>query len=167
MPLRANRALHHSPAGPGCVLYLLSELTGGEWRIYSDNLAMARWLQRTVQGELNPALADTSIPVVEASFATPKNMLPHYWQETLTADSEVIQMTWGNVGEPLLMNNAPGTTYSYGVCSNLIPAAEARLTINGIQATGSTWALERDGRPFGTSCLAFSESWTEPFGAKL
>ena len=149
------------------MLYLLSELTGGEWRIYSDNLAMARWLQRTVQGELNPALADTSIPVVEASFATPKNMLPHYWQETLTADSEVIQMTWGNVGEPLLMNNAPGTTYSYGVCSNLIPAAEARLTINGIQAMGSTWALERDGRPFGTSCLAFSESWTEPFGAKL
>jgi hypothetical protein len=33
-----------SPAGPGHVLYLKSELTEGRWRIYSDNIAMARWL---------------------------------------------------------------------------------------------------------------------------
>src|SRR5262245_14934675 len=39
-----------SPAGPGHVLYLKSELTEGRWRIYSDNIAMARWLQTTVQG---------------------------------------------------------------------------------------------------------------------
>jgi hypothetical protein len=30
-----------SPAGPGHVLYLKSELTEGRWRIYSDNVAMA------------------------------------------------------------------------------------------------------------------------------
>ena len=149
------------------MLYLKSELVGGEWRVYSDNLAMARWLQRTIQGELNPELADTTIPVVEAVFADPTNQLPHFWQETLTADSEVISLTWADIGEPLLMNNAPGESYSYGVSSNLIPAGEARLTINGIQAAGSTWPTKRDGRPFGTSCLAFSESWTEPFDAKL
>ena len=33
-----------SPAGPGHVLYLKSELTERRWRIYSDNIAMARWL---------------------------------------------------------------------------------------------------------------------------
>ena len=38
------------PAGPGHVLYLNSELTQNRWRIYSDNIAMARWLQSTVQG---------------------------------------------------------------------------------------------------------------------
>ena len=46
------------PAGPGHVLYLKSELTKGQWRIYSDNIAMARWLQKTVQGMLNAELKD-------------------------------------------------------------------------------------------------------------
>jgi len=40
------------PAGPGHVLYLKSELTDNQTRIYSDNIAMARWLQGTVQGML-------------------------------------------------------------------------------------------------------------------
>ena len=51
------------PAGPGHVLYLNSELTQNRWRIYSDNIAMARWLQSTVQGMLNAETADTSILV--------------------------------------------------------------------------------------------------------
>jgi len=48
------------PAGPGHVLYLNSELTQNRWRIYSDNIAMARWLQSTVQGMLNAETADTA-----------------------------------------------------------------------------------------------------------
>src|SRR5581483_10965054 len=47
------------PAGPGHVLYLKSELTDNRWRIYSDNIAMARWLQSTVQGMLNAETKDT------------------------------------------------------------------------------------------------------------
>src|SRR5258705_5227695 len=58
-----------SPAGPGHVLYLKSELTEGRWRIYSDNIAMARWLQTTVQGMLNAELSDTTIPGVDAEFS--------------------------------------------------------------------------------------------------
>ena len=42
------------PAGPGHVLYLKSELLENHWQIYADNIAMARWLQATVQGILNP-----------------------------------------------------------------------------------------------------------------
>ena len=57
------------PAGPGHVLYLKSELTHGRWRIYSDNIAMARWLQQTVQGMLNPELKDLSIGVIDAEFS--------------------------------------------------------------------------------------------------
>src|SRR5690606_1529237 len=60
--------LYFSPAGPGHVLYLKSELTGGRWEIYSDNIALARWLQSTVQGMLNAELKDTGIPVQEAEF---------------------------------------------------------------------------------------------------
>ena len=57
-----------SPAGPGHVLYLKSELTQDRWRIYSDNIAMTRWLQKTVQGMLNDELSDASIPVTDAAF---------------------------------------------------------------------------------------------------
>ena len=46
------------PRGPGHVLYVKSELTENKWRVYTDNLAMARWLQSTVQGMLNAELAD-------------------------------------------------------------------------------------------------------------
>ena len=51
-----------SPGGPGHVLYLKSELTENRWRIWTDNIAMARWLQQTVQGMLNAELKDTTIP---------------------------------------------------------------------------------------------------------
>src|SRR4030088_1883360 len=57
------------PAGPGHVLYLKSELTDNRWIIYSDNIAMARWLQRTVQGMLNAETADEAILVVDAAFS--------------------------------------------------------------------------------------------------
>jgi hypothetical protein len=43
----------------------------------------------------------------------------------------------------------------------LIPALGARLTRNGVQATGRPFATTREGRPFSTCALAFSESWTE------
>ena len=66
-----------SHAGPGHVLYLKSELTEGKWRIYADNIAMARWLQKTVQGMLNAELLDTTIPVVDADFS--KSGDPRYF----------------------------------------------------------------------------------------
>src|SRR5438067_13712642 len=77
------------PAGPGHVLYLKSELTENRWAIYSDNIAMARWLQGTVQGMLNPETADPAIPVVDAEFA--KTGDPRYfWTESHIAhDDEV------------------------------------------------------------------------------
>jgi hypothetical protein len=49
----------------------------------------------------------------------------------------------------------------YGVCTILVPALGTRLTLNGRQAAGRSWPRDREGRPFSTSALAFSESWTE------
>jgi len=43
----------------------------------------------------------------------------------------------------------------------LIPALGARLTVNEVQVKGRPFPTQREGRPFSTCTLAFSESWTE------
>jgi hypothetical protein len=149
------------PAGPGHVLYLSSELTQHRWRIYSDNIAMARWLQSTVQGMLNAETADPAIRVVDATFS--KSGDPRYfWTERLVAHGEEIALTWHAIGEPLLIHTQPNADPGrpYGVCTVLIPALAARLTRNGVDAAGRPWPRKREGRPFSTCALAFSESWT-------
>lgn len=151
-----------SPGGPGHVLYLKSELTEGRWRIWSDNIAMARWLQTTVQGMLNPELADLSIPVTDAAFS--KEGDPRYfWTERAVSIDEEVALTWYDIGDPLLVHTQPNADPKrpYGVCTVLVPASGARLTVNGEQAAGRPWSREREGRPFSTCALAFSESWTE------
>src|SRR6476661_6326728 len=151
-----------SPAGPGHVLYLKSELTERRWRIYSDNIAMARWLQSTVQGMLNAELLDTTIPVTDAEFS--KSGDPRYfWTERAVARGEEVALTWHDIGDPLLIHTQPKAVPGrpYGVCTVLVPALGARLSRNGIQAAGRPWPREREGRPFSTSALAFSESWTD------
>ena len=150
------------PAGPGHVLYLKSELTEDQWRIYSDNIAMARWLQKTVQGMLNAELRDLSIPVVEAQFSRDGDVRD-FWTERLQTNDEQIALTWHDIGEPLLIHTQPNAEPSrpYGVCTVLIPALGARLTRNGELASGQPWPRQREGKPFSTCALAFSESWTE------
>ena len=149
------------PAGPGHVLYIKSELTEDRWRIYSDNIAMARWLQSTVQGMLNVETADQTIPVIDAEFSKSGDARD-FWTERLVTSDEEIALTWYRIGEPLLIHTQPNAEPGrpYGVCTVLIPALGARLSRNGIQAIGQPWAREREGRPFSTCALAFSESWT-------
>jgi hypothetical protein len=150
------------PAGPGHVLYLKSELTENRWRIWSDNIAMARWLQTTVQGMLNAETADTTVPVAEAEFSRAGDARD-FWTERVVTPDEEISLTWYRLGEPLLIHTRPHEIPDrcFGVCTVLIPALAARLTRNGIQAAGQPWPREREGRPFSTCALAFSESWTE------
>ena len=150
-----------SPGGPGHVLYLKSELTDGQLRIYSDNIAMTRWLQSTVQGMLNAETADLSIPVIDAVFLKSGDTRDS-WTERLQAGPEAIALTWYNIGEPLLVHTQPHDPPErrYGVCTILMPALGARLTVNGRQASGQAWPRDREGRPFSTCALAFSESWT-------
>ncbi len=152
-----------SPAGPGHVLYLKSPLTEGKWRIWSDNIAMTRWLQKTIQGMLNPELADLDIPVEEADFD--KDGDPdRFYTEYVTAEDARLSLTWFDLGDPLMIHTQPGSgpgQRPYGVNTVLIPAAGTRLVLNGAEAPGRTWSREREGRPFGTSALAFCESWTE------
>jgi hypothetical protein len=153
-----------SGGGPGHVLYIKSELTEERWRIYSDNIAMARWLQRTVQGVLNAELKDLSIPVTEAVFSKAGDPRD-YWTETAETLDETISLTWYDIGEPMLIHTYPNVgpdARPYGVSSVLIPALGAQVTRNGVQAKGTPFPRMREGRPFSNSALAFCESWTEP-----
>jgi hypothetical protein len=83
-----------------------SELTDNQLRIYSDNIAMARWLQSTVQGMLNAETADLPIPVIDAVFAKSGDTRD-YWTEQLQAGPDHIALTWYNIGEPLLVHTQP------------------------------------------------------------
>ena len=67
---------------------------------------MARWLQQTVQGMLNPELKDLTIPVTDADFS--KSGDPRYfWTEHVSAHDAEIALTWYDIGEPLLIHTEP------------------------------------------------------------
>lgn len=153
------------PKGPGHVLYLKSELTNGRWRLWTDNLAMARWLQATVQGMLDPETADPTIPAVDAVFEKAGD--PAYgWSERISTPREDLVLTWYDLGEPLLVHARPHEIPGrrYGVCTVLIPALSARLALDGVEAKGRPFPRDREGHPFSTCALAFNESWTEERG---
>src|SRR5215475_15903833 len=151
-----------SPAGPGDVLYLKSELTEDRWRIYSDNIAMARVLQSTVLGAIYAELLDRTIAVIDAQFSKSGDVRD-FWTERLVARDEEVVLTWYEMGEPFLVhtptNAVPGRPY--GMCTVLVPALGARLTHNGIEAQGRPWPRQREGRPSSTCVLGLCESWTE------
>jgi hypothetical protein len=151
-----------SLGGPGCVLYLKSELTEGRWRIYSDNIAMTRWLQSTVLGAIKSELRDLTIPVADAQFSKSGDTRD-YWTERLEAREEEISLTWYELGEPFLVHTQPNTIPGrpYGMCTVLIPALGARLTRNGADAEGRPWPRDREGRRSSTCVLGLCESWTE------
>jgi hypothetical protein len=87
----------------------------------------------------------------------------YFWTEHVKAYGEDISLTWFDIGEPLLIHAQPNQIPDrrYGLCTVLIPALGTRLVRNGVEAKGQSWPREREGRPFSTSALAFSESWTE------
>ena len=53
----------YSPSGPGHVFFLESELTGNEVRVYSDNVALARWIQENLNKDAKKPI--THIRVME------------------------------------------------------------------------------------------------------
>ena len=153
-----------SPGGPGHVLFLQSELTNNEPRIYTDNIQMTRWLQGEIQGRINATFGNLEIPATEASFGSSGD-LRSFWTESASAHGEEIALTWYDLGEPFMSHSFPGSNPErpHGVATVLIPANGARITINGRQASGRPWPRQRDARAHSTSALAFSESWTIPY----
>jgi hypothetical protein len=154
----------YSPAGPGHVVFINSEITDNQVRIYSDNIALARWLQEEIEHAINPGFADQGIPVEEAIFSRHGDVRS-FSQEKITSSDEEISLTWHNLGEPFAIRLAPGTItpgHPHGVYSILTPANGAYLTINGETAEGHPFPMDVGGH-MGTSCsLAWSETWVRP-----
>ncbi|MFT5446272.1 MAG: hypothetical protein ACI9DC_001436 [Gammaproteobacteria bacterium] len=150
------------PAGAGHALFMKSELTDGKVRIFSDNIAVARWLQNTIESVLFAEFADTELPVSTAVFdrmGDPRSTTV----ERIETDEDIIRMTWYDGIDPFVMNAPPGTGgRPIGVLTTFFPARSAQLSMNGRFASGKPWAEKRDERQSSSCVLAWSETWVKP-----
>ena len=149
-----------SPAGPGHVLFLQSELTDDQARIYSDNPALARWLQEEIEHVIHPHFADQSTPVTEATFSRTGD---GHTEKISSRDAEV-SLSWSDLNEPFLLRLSPGTIpgLPHGVYSVIIPAGKAQLVVNEKVAKGQATPRELFGHPASNCSLAWSETWVRP-----
>ena len=124
------------PAGTGHALFMQSELIAGEVRIFSDNLAVARWLQRTIETHLFPAFADEKLPIVSADFM--RHGGAHSSAiETVTSSENEITLTWYDFIEPMVVTLPPGfNNRPIGVFSTFFPARAAQVEMDGEVTTG-------------------------------
>ncbi len=150
------------PAGAGHTLFFQSPLSDNRVQIYGDNIAVARWLQRTIETLLYPAFADASLPVIGAQFARagdPRSTAV----ETVTTANERILLTWYDCIDPFVLTMAPGMgNRPIGVFSTFFPAKSAQVELNGRVAPGAPWAEMRGDRQSSSACLAWSETWVKP-----
>ena len=150
------------PAGAGHALFIQSPLTENLVRIYGDNVAVARWLQRTIESLLYPAFADTKIPVLDAQFSRsgdPRSTT----SETVISVTDHIALTWYDCLEPFVLTMAPGMgNRPIGVFSTFFPARSAQIEMNGEFAPDEPWMEMRGERQSTSACLAWSETWVKP-----
>ena len=139
-----------------------SEASAQPVRIYSDNVAVARWLQQTIETLLYPAFADTSLPVLAAEFSRsgdPRSAAV----ENVVGDDDLLRLTWWDCIEPFVLNAPPGfNDRPIGVFSTFFPARAAQVEINGTVVVGQPWAETRGDRHSSSACLAWSETWVKP-----
>jgi hypothetical protein len=152
------------PAGAGHAMFVQSPVIDNPVQIYSDNVAVARWLQRTIETLLYPAFADTSVPVAEAEFersGDPRSAV----MEMVTSCEDDFVLTWYDCMNPFVLTMAPGMgNRPIGVFSTFFPARSAQLEFNGKFAPGAPWLEMRGDRQSSTACLAWSETWVKPRG---
>jgi hypothetical protein len=150
------------PAGTGHALFMKSELARGPVRIYSDNVAVARWLQVNIESLLFPEFADTDIPVAAAvfeRFGDPRSSTV----ELVESDDDLIRMTWYDCIDPFVLHMPPGMDgRPIGVFTTFFPARSAQLSLNGRFASGRPWAETRGDRQSSSCVLAWSETWVRP-----
>jgi hypothetical protein len=152
------------PAGVGHALFMQGELSDGQVRIYSDNVAVARWLQQTIETLLYSAFADPGIPVIAATFERQGDPRSAATEAVVSAAGELM-LTWYDFLEPFVLNAPPGfNSRPIGVFSTFFPARSAQAELDGRFATGSAWPEMRGDRQGSSACLAWSETWVRPKG---
>jgi hypothetical protein len=147
------------PAGSGHALFILGELSDHQVRIYSDNIAVARWLQTNIESVLFPDFGNLDTPVTAAVFEQMGDA-HSTTSELIESDDDVIRMQWYDTLEPFVIN-APGsaTGRPIGVITTFFPAKSAQLTLNSTVGAGSPWLEPREDRQSSSAVLAWSETW--------
>jgi hypothetical protein len=152
------------PAGAGHALFVTGSLVDGPARIYSDNPAVARWLQRTIETLLYPAFADERLPIVAAEFTRGGDPRSAAW-ECVTSATDRLRLTWWDCLPPFVLTLPPGyMNRPIGVFSTFFPARSAQVELNGRFASGQPWSEMRGDRQATSACLAWSETWVKPRG---
>ena len=151
-----------SPKGVGHILFAKSVLSNGKPRIYSDNFALARWLQEGVQASMRDTYSG-DLPIIEAEFSKTGDTLT-FWTEYIASREELITLAWYEFMDPIQVANQPfeNPDQPHGVYSLLIPAQRAQMTLNGKMVPGRVVPREISGREGSSCCLALSETWTIP-----
>jgi len=151
-----------SPAGQGHALFIESALTGKGPKVYSDNIGMTRFLQRSIETLLHKPFADESLPVMDAEFDRAGDCLSTVEERIVSDDGEII-MSWWDLMAPFVLTVPPGALdRPIGVYSTFVPARGAQLAVNGEAATAKVYMQDRFGKPASSCVLAWSETWTRP-----
>jgi hypothetical protein len=148
-----------SPRGPGHVLFLRSDVTNGERRLYTDNIALARWLQQDIFAP-GGEFSDQTLPAIDAVFARSGDSRS-FWTEIVETAAEHISLTWYDFGEPFVISVPLGSIPDrpLGWSSVFVPARRAQITLNGMVAAGRPFPEKRGERMSSTAGLALSETW--------
>jgi len=150
------------PEGAGHVMFMQSPLIDKRVQVYSDNMAVARWLQRTIETLLYPPFADTALPVMAAHFERSGDARSTA-VETVESATDTIVLSWYDFIAPFVLTMAPGMgNRPIGVFSTFFPAKSAQIEINGQFAPDVPWLEMRGDRQSSSACLAWSESWVKP-----
>ena len=151
-----------SPAGAGHALFIDSPLTGKGPRVFADNPAVARYLQRMIEVLLHAPFGDESLPIMDAVFERGGNSLSTVYEKILTRHEE-ISLAWWDLMPPFILTMPPGAmNRPLGVYSTFVPARSAQLSVNGTASTAKVFPQERFGKASSSCVLAWSESWTRP-----
>ena len=153
----------YSPGGPGHVLFIKSDVVDDDVVVYSDNIALTRWLQGEIESFLFPEFADQNLPVIDAEFKKSGDGRS-FWKETVESDDDTIILTWHDFLEPFMLRVEAGSISGrpHGVYSCFMPANQAQVTFNGDVAAGKPTPEARGDRHSSTACLAWSETWVKP-----
>jgi len=150
------------PAGAGHALFVQSERTGGKVRIFTDNEAVTRWLQKTIESLLYPAFADVNQSVEMAEFSRSGGIGAGASEVMVTCDTEIV-LSWSDFLPPFVLTMPPGfNNRPIGVFSTFFPARTAQILVNGEAASGKPWLEKRGDRDSASACLAWSETWVKP-----
>ena len=142
-----------SPAGPGHVLFLRSDVTSDQIRIYADNIALARWLQQEIltSGEFS----DQTVPVIDAVF-TRSGDTRAFWTEIVETLEEDISLTWFDFAEPFVISVPVGSVPErpLGWSSVFVPVLTVKRGEVFMRDWGPRpWGWEPDPAPSGAAAF--------------